>query len=43
MMLFTIVEPFSPADGERWTGYCEWRGINFGRFDFSHKAVEREN
>jgi hypothetical protein len=33
MMLFTIVEPFSPADGERWTSYCEWRGLSFERFD----------
>lgn len=33
MMLFTIVEPFSPADGEKWTNYCDWRGIQFERFD----------
>jgi len=32
-MLFTIVEPFSPANGEKWTTYCEWKGINFERFD----------
>lgn len=32
-MLFTIVKPFSPADGEKWTSYCEWRGMQFERFD----------
>ena len=32
-MLFIIIAPFSPADGERWTRYCEWRGLNFERFD----------
>lgn len=33
MMLFTIVEPFSPMDAEKWTSYCEWRGLTFERFD----------
>lgn len=33
MMLFTIVEPFSPADGEKWISYCEWRGVRLERFD----------
>ncbi len=32
-MLYTIIESFSPADGERWTKYCAWRGIQFERFD----------
>jgi hypothetical protein len=32
-MLFTLVESFSPQDGERWAGYCAWRGIAFERFD----------
>lgn len=32
-MLYTIVEPFSPVDGARWTSYCEWRGLAFERFD----------
>ena len=33
MLLFTIVEPFSPADGKGWESYCGWRGIKFERFD----------
>ncbi len=33
MMLFTIVEPFSASDGEKWEIYCEWRGMKFERFD----------
>lgn len=24
---FTAVVPFGPADGERWTGYLDWRGF----------------
>src|SRR3954464_4455142 len=32
-MVYTIIESFSPSDGERWTKYCAWRGINFERFD----------
>jgi hypothetical protein len=32
-MLFTIVESFSPRDGERWASYCGWRGMAFERFD----------
>jgi len=32
-MLYSIVENFSPADGERWSSYCAWRGIQFERFD----------
>lgn len=32
-MLFTIVEDFGVADGEAWTNYVEWRGLNFDRFD----------
>jgi hypothetical protein len=33
MMLYTIVEPFSPSDGAKWERYCEWRGMRFERFD----------
>ena len=32
-MLFTIVESFSPQNGDLWTNYCKWRGFNFTRFD----------
>jgi hypothetical protein len=32
-MFFTIIETFSPQDGERWTSYCAWRGVQFERFD----------
>ena len=32
-MLFTIVEDFGVADGESWSSYIEWRGIQFDRFD----------
>lgn len=32
-MLFTIVESFSPNDGDRWQSYCQWRGLAFKRFD----------
>lgn len=32
-MLYTIVEPFSVADGQKWASYCEWRGLTFERFD----------
>jgi hypothetical protein len=32
-MLFTIVESFSPLDGDRWAAYRAWRGIAFERFD----------
>ena len=32
-MLYTIIESFSPEDGDRWTKYCAWRGIQFERFD----------
>lgn len=32
-MLFAVVQPFSPACGEGWKGYCSWRGITFDRFD----------
>ena len=32
-MLFTIIESFSPKDGDAWTKYCAWRGITFERFD----------
>lgn len=32
-MIYTIVESFSPADGEKWRGYCEFRGFQFERFD----------
>jgi hypothetical protein len=32
MMLYTIVESFSPAHAG-WTSYCEWRGLAFERFD----------
>jgi hypothetical protein len=42
MMLFTIVKPFSPSDGEKWTNYCEWRGLKFDRFD-SIDGVLRPN
>ena len=33
MKLYTIVESFSPEDGEKWDSYCKWRGKNFERFD----------
>ncbi len=33
MMLYTLIESFSPADGDKWTSYCAWRGIAFERFD----------
>ncbi len=33
MTLFTIIKPFSPADGEKWNNYCQWRGMEFERFD----------
>lgn len=33
MKLYTIVESFSPSDGEKWHNYCEWRGMTFERFD----------
>jgi hypothetical protein len=32
-MIFTVVESFSPKNGERWASYCTWRGIVFDRFD----------
>lgn len=32
-MLFTIVESFSPRDGDRWISYCQWRGLAFTGFD----------
>lgn len=32
-MLYTLIEPFSPNDGDRWTKYCVWRGLQFERFD----------
>jgi hypothetical protein len=32
-MLYTIIESFSPKDGDRWGSYCAWRGIKFERFD----------
>ena len=32
-MLYKIIESFSRADGARWTGYCDWRGLQFERFD----------
>jgi hypothetical protein len=32
-MLYTLIEPFSPNDGARWTNYCAWRGLEFERFD----------
>ena len=40
-MLFTLVQGFSPADGERWTTYCEWRGLNFERFDSLDTMMRR--
>lgn len=33
IMLFTIIESFSPQDGDRWKSYCEWRGLNFEAFE----------
>ena len=41
-MLYIIVAPFSPNDGERWTSYCEWRGMHFERFE-SIDGVLRPN
>ena len=32
-MLYTLIESFSPADGDKWTKYCSWRGVQFDRFD----------
>jgi len=32
-MFYTIIESFSREDGDRWTSYCAWRGIQFERFD----------
>ena len=32
-MLYTIINSFSPADEDSWNTYCNWRGIQFGRFD----------
>ena len=32
-MFYSIVEPFSPEDGDKWTGYCAWRGVKFTSFD----------
>lgn len=32
-MLFTIIESFSPKDGDRWISYCKWRGLTFTNFD----------
>jgi hypothetical protein len=31
-MLYTIIESFSPTNGDKWTSYCAWRGIHFERF-----------
>lgn len=31
-MFYTIVESFSPTNGDKWTNYCAWRGIHFERF-----------
>ena len=33
MKLFAIIEPFGPAQGDRWSSYIEWRGLSFERFD----------
>ncbi|MCI5161933.1 MAG: hypothetical protein D3917_07895 [Candidatus Electrothrix sp. AX5] len=41
-MLYTIVQSFSPDDGEKWTDYCQWRGIEFERFD-SIDGIMRPN
>ncbi len=32
-MFYTIVKSFSRADGDSWASYCNWRGIDFERFD----------
>ena len=32
-MVYAILEPFSPKDGEKWTSYCEWRGLEFKSFE----------
>ena len=32
-MLFTIIEDFGVANGEKWTDYLEWRCMHFERFD----------
>ena len=32
-MLFKIIESFSPSNGDKWTSYCNWRGMRFERFD----------
>lgn len=33
MRLYTIIESFGPDDGDKWTRYCEWRGLDFEGFD----------
>lgn len=32
-MFYTIIKPFSEADGYSWISYCKWRGIQFEGFD----------
>ncbi len=32
-MLFTIIGSFSPQDGDPWTAYCAWRGLDFEKFE----------
>tara|TARA_B100001093_G_scaffold376024_1_gene361174 strand:+ start:181 stop:726 length:546 start_codon:yes stop_codon:yes gene_type:complete len=32
-MLYSIIKSFSPSEGEAWSSYCEWRGIQFKSFD----------
>ena len=32
-MLYTIVEPFTPRNGDQWENYIEWRQMDFERFD----------
>ncbi len=32
MTFYAILKSFSPADGDAWTNYCQWRGIEFKAF-----------
>jgi hypothetical protein len=32
-MLYSIIEAFSPSNGDAWDKYCDWRGLRFERFD----------
>jgi hypothetical protein len=38
-MFFLIIKSLSPADGDEWTDYCEWRAMDFERFDSIDKYM----